>query len=619
VTGAITCGTTCVVTPTIQITTGAAAGCILTSDSGGTAIWCSPASGGINWTGTTANGIATYVDSTHICSQPNMTFDGSTLLFNNSANKVISMGCTTDINNMKCLIICGEWGCGAGACNGNYQKGIYICAGTVSGECGAYGGVISLCGANICTYTQAATNYCDRLGGSISLYGGNLRTNKNSGGMVQGGYINVCAGLAHSVSGGSHCGGYINIIGGNVCSSGGTGGVVCVAGGCSYGSCYGSGGNLCMWGGRGGQHGGCVCLFGGAGTKCCGGKVWITGGAGCTYAGDIAIAGGYGCSTASPATSCGGIVCICGGAGYACGVAISNGYGGDVCLIGGCGFTDKADNYVYGGTVTLCGGMACSAGMTGVTCVGGNVNLRGGNGGTVGHINLYYGPSTLSLSTESYGISTPTILISNRSGSGAVAGAYFNASGCIVSGSTIPVGTILPYAGSVAPTGYLLATGAAVSRTGATAALFAVIGTTYGVGDGVNTFNIPDLRGIFMKGCGTSSKLCNANATAFSGTLGGYCNDMTQGHKHYINSSGEHYHTCYDNTFCSGWWTAMNSCAGWAAGRFCCATGPLNSGAHVHDNTDFSATEYTDCTNGTPRTGADTHPASLTINYIIKY
>lgn len=47
--------------------------------------------------------------------------------------------------------------------------------------------------------------------------------------------------------------------------------------------------------------------------------------------------------------------------------------------------------------------------------------------------------------------------------------------------------------GSVAPSGYLLCNGAAVSRA-TYAALFAIIGTSYGVGDGATTFNLPDLR-----------------------------------------------------------------------------------------------------------------------------
>jgi len=55
-------------------------------------------------------------------------------------------------------------------------------------------------------------------------------------------------------------------------------------------------------------------------------------------------------------------------------------------------------------------------------------------------------------------------------------------------------GTVLPFAGASAPTDWLLCYGQAVSRT-TYANLFAVIGTTYGAGDGSTTFNVPDLRG----------------------------------------------------------------------------------------------------------------------------
>jgi len=56
----------------------------------------------------------------------------------------------------------------------------------------------------------------------------------------------------------------------------------------------------------------------------------------------------------------------------------------------------------------------------------------------------------------------------------------------------IPTGTITPWSQSTAPTGFLECEGSAVSRT-TYAALFAVIGTTYGAGDGSTTFNVPDL------------------------------------------------------------------------------------------------------------------------------
>lgn len=56
-----------------------------------------------------------------------------------------------------------------------------------------------------------------------------------------------------------------------------------------------------------------------------------------------------------------------------------------------------------------------------------------------------------------------------------------------------PAGIVSAFAGASAPAGYLLCDGAAVSRT-TYAALFAVLSTTYGTGDGSTTFNLPDLR-----------------------------------------------------------------------------------------------------------------------------
>lgn len=60
-------------------------------------------------------------------------------------------------------------------------------------------------------------------------------------------------------------------------------------------------------------------------------------------------------------------------------------------------------------------------------------------------------------------------------------------------------GVVLPFAGSAAPAGWLLCHGQAVSRT-TYAHLLTVIGTAYGVGDGSTTFNVPDLRGEFVRG-----------------------------------------------------------------------------------------------------------------------
>jgi microcystin-dependent protein len=57
-----------------------------------------------------------------------------------------------------------------------------------------------------------------------------------------------------------------------------------------------------------------------------------------------------------------------------------------------------------------------------------------------------------------------------------------------------PVGSITDYAGATAPAGWLLCYGQEISRT-TYAALFAILSTTYGAGNGTTTFNVPDCRG----------------------------------------------------------------------------------------------------------------------------
>lgn len=60
--------------------------------------------------------------------------------------------------------------------------------------------------------------------------------------------------------------------------------------------------------------------------------------------------------------------------------------------------------------------------------------------------------------------------------------------------SGVPVGAMMAYGGALAPDGWLLCYGQELNRT-TFAPLFAAIGTRYGAGDGINTFNVPDKRG----------------------------------------------------------------------------------------------------------------------------
>lgn len=69
----------------------------------------------------------------------------------------------------------------------------------------------------------------------------------------------------------------------------------------------------------------------------------------------------------------------------------------------------------------------------------------------------------------------------------------------LTSTATVLTGAVNFFAMSTTPSGWLKANGAAISRT-TYADLFTAIGTTFGVGDGSTTFNVPDMRGYFPRG-----------------------------------------------------------------------------------------------------------------------
>lgn len=85
--------------------------------------------------------------------------------------------------------------------------------------------------------------------------------------------------------------------------------------------------------------------------------------------------------------------------------------------------------------------------------------------------------------------------ISNRSAADfttlELAKAYTDVEVAKVAGDPTPVGVIQMFAGTSAPAGYLLCDGAAVSRS-TYSALFAVVGTSFGAGNGSTTFNLPN-------------------------------------------------------------------------------------------------------------------------------
>jgi len=87
----------------------------------------------------------------------------------------------------------------------------------------------------------------------------------------------------------------------------------------------------------------------------------------------------------------------------------------------------------------------------------------------------------------------------------------------------IPTATIVPWSDSSIPSGFLECDGSAVSRS-THSALFAVIGTTYGAGDGSSTFNVPNLADNVAIGKSNNKALAStggANTVASTGSVSG--------------------------------------------------------------------------------------------------
>ena len=87
----------------------------------------------------------------------------------------------------------------------------------------------------------------------------------------------------------------------------------------------------------------------------------------------------------------------------------------------------------------------------------------------------------------------------------------------------IPTATIIPWSSSSVPSGYLECNGQAVSRS-TYSALFAIVGTTYGAGDGSSTFALPDSQDRCIVSKSNNKALAStdgANTVAASGNIAG--------------------------------------------------------------------------------------------------
>jgi len=154
-------------------------------------------------------------------------------------------------------------------------------------------------------------------------------------------------------------------------------------------------------------------------------------------------------------------------------------------------------------------------------------------------------------------------------------------------GGGAEAGSVIIMPTSTVPTGYLECDGSVISRT-TYSALFTILGSTYGSGDGSTTFNIPDLRGEFIRGWD------NGRGQDSGRSIGTSQSDAFQGHYHSYR---------YYNQFLAGGGSKTDDM-------------PQSPNSTSNNRV---TTPISDGSNGTPRTANETRPKNIAMMYCIKY
>ena len=174
----------------------------------------------------------------------------------------------------------------------------------------------------------------------------------------------------------------------------------------------------------------------------------------------------------------------------------------------------------------------------------------------------------------------------------------------------VPSGSVFCMAVATVPSGYLECNGAAVSRT-TYAALFAIIGTNYGTGNGSSTFNLPDLRGEFVRGFDNGRGVDNGRSIASSQS------SQFGQHNHNVSASSSSSVTDpgHQHSMSVGFFNSVNSGG---------ALSFKDAGTSNRINTAFTgisvstSTSISQSNRGGTSNSSETRPRSIAMMYIIK-
>jgi microcystin-dependent protein len=174
------------------------------------------------------------------------------------------------------------------------------------------------------------------------------------------------------------------------------------------------------------------------------------------------------------------------------------------------GSTGMRFNTLHSQTATLSGELTVGAAAS----IGGSIVVTGtgsvsGNLSTAGNLSSTSARTSVSTTTGALVLSGGAGIAGNLHVGGAIITATMPAgtsntavaTTAFVQDNSVPTGSLMMWTTVSPPTGFLLCNGSAVSRT-TYAALFAILGSTFGSGDGVNTFNLPDYRNRTAVGAG---------------------------------------------------------------------------------------------------------------------